>query len=355
MTIHAGIARTSILIACLCCLVLLGPAEAAFATTSNLCARAASIASGDTVRGDAAQAGEPDCFRLETPSAGLLMLDVAVPGASGIEPRLGVLDSSCTAAADLAVIEQSAAHLLAASDFPRSLVVCVGAQDPRHALGEYKLRTAFQELGRDPEQVEVDPDGRPGIEPIGVTRDPEQVEVDPDGRPGIEPIGVTRDPEQVEVDPDGRPGIEPIGVTRDPEQVEVDPDGGPEANPFDSICRAAQADDHADAFLCATPLALDRRTRGEIANGWSDDVDFFVFELETAGTVRIETAGEADTFGGLYDRQGQRLAAAGDGGAGSNFRLVKTLAAGFYFVRVEGRDWSQGAYTLGVETLRRSW
>ncbi len=311
MTIHAGIARTSILIACLCCLVLLGPAEAAFATTSNLCARAASIASGETVRGDAAQAGEPDCFRLETPSAGLLMLDVAVPGASGVEPRLGVLDSSCTAAADLAVIEQSAAHLLAASDFPRSLVVCVGAQDPRHALGEYKLRTAFQELGRDPEQVEVDPDGRPGIEPIG--------------------------------------------MTRDPEQVEVDPDGGPEADPFDSICRAAQADDHADAFLCATPLALDRRTRGEIANGWSDDVDFFVFELETARTVRIETAGEADTFGGLYDRQGQRLAAAGDGGAGSNFRLVKTLAAGFYFVRVEGRDWSQGAYTLGVETLRRSW
>ncbi|MCP3956875.1 MAG: hypothetical protein GY719_03380 [bacterium] len=311
MTIHAGIARTSILIACFCCLVLLGPTEAAFATTSNLCARASSISSGDTVRGDAAQAGEPDCFRLETPAAGLLMLDVAVPGASGAEARLGVLDSSCSAAADLAVIEQSAAHLLAASDFPRSLVVCVGAQDPRHALGEYKLRTAFQELGRDPEQVEVDPDGRPGIEPIG--------------------------------------------MTRDPEQVEVDPDGGPEADPFDSICRAAQADDHADAFLCATPLALDRRTRGEIANGWSDDVDFFVFELETARTVRIETAGEADTFGGLYDRQGQRLAAAGDGGAGSNFRLVKTLAAGFYFVRVEGRDWSQGAYTLGVETLRRSW
>ena len=92
-----------------------------------------------------------------------------------------------------------------------------------------------------------------------------------------------------------------------------------------------------------------------IDNGWGDDRDVFVFELDRTRTVQLETAGEVDTFGGLYDRRGQRLAATGDGGDGANFRLVKTLSPGLYFVRVEAEAWSQGAYDLTVGALERSW
>ncbi len=297
----------------------------AFASPRH-CSSAPLIDLDETLRGEGREAGEPDCFRLETPAAGLLMLDLAVPGTAAAEPRLGFLGPACERAVPgLDVIEQSASHLLVSSDAPQALVVCAGSQDPRHELGEFKLRTSFAELDRPAppkaEQVEVDPD------PLaGCVQKAEQVEVDPD------PLA---------------------GCAQKAEQVEVDPDPLAGPDPLDALCRAHERDDHSDSLLCATAIGLGQSIRGEIANDQGDDYDVFVFELPGAQTVRIETSAEIGTLGGIYDRRGQRLAAAGDEDGG--FRLVKTLPAGLYFVRIEAASWSQGAYAFAVNTVERSW
>ena len=115
----------------------------------------------------------------------------------------------------------------------------------------------------------------------------------------------------------------------------------------------ADFDDHSDSLLCATATGLGRSLRAEIDNGWGDDHDVFAFELSAPRTVRIETSGDTDTFGGLYDHLGQRLATADDGGNGDNFRLAKTLQPGLYFVRVEGSLGTRGAYQLTIDEIER--
>ncbi len=331
--------------------IMLSAAAAAFAAPPH-CANTPSIGLGETLRGESLSIGDPDCFRLEIPAAGLLMLDLAVPGTAAAEPRLGILGPGCTrdATSDLEVIEQSASHLLVVSDASRELTVCVGAQDPRQELGEYKLQTtfllqtAFLDIdlpgSRKAEQIEVDPDPF-----AGCTQKAEQIEVDPDPF-----AGCTQKAEQIEVDPDPF-----AGCTQKAEQIEVDPDPFAGSHPMDALCRDHDFDDHSDNLLCATPVELGGSIPGEIDNGWGDDHDVFVFELSAVRSVQIETSGEVDTFGGLYDRRGQRLAATHGGGDNANFRLAKTLQPGLYFVRVEGAAWSRGAYALTIDTVERSW
>ncbi len=375
-------------------LFVLGASAPAIASPSDA-ASALSIALDETYRGAGLAAGEPDCFRLEIPSAGLLMLDLAVPGGAEAEPRLALLGSGCgTAAARLSMVEQSATHLISLSTAAQDLLVCVGAQDPRRRLGDYKLRSAFHgvepgcaiDKSTDPEPIETEPEGqRTCLLPESST-DPEPIETEPEGlHAGLPPekstdpepiaefrlraFGATEpeglyaclfpehstDPEPIETEPEGlRAGLLPEKST-DPEPIETEPEGLRGRGPFEALCQAGELDDHADALPCATPLALGRPASGELDNGWGDDHDLFRFELTAARTVRIETSGEADTFGGLYDRHGQRLAAAADGGEGANFRLVKTLAPGLYFVRVEAEGWTEGAYSLSAELLESSW
>ena len=43
------------------------------------------------------------------------------------------------------------------------------------------------------------------------------------------------------------------------------------------------------------------------------------------------------------------MAASDDGGRGASFRIVKTLAPGRYFIRVEGARQAEGRYGLTVE------
>ena len=309
---HSIVRRTLYCLANSSLLVILNtgsapPILAASTTLASpaLCLNASSIDLGDTHRGNGRWAGEPDCFRLQTPAAGLLMLDLAVPGTAVAEPRLSVLGSGCERSAGVELIESSASHLLILTRARQELTVCAGAQDPRHWLGRYKLRTAFLELG-------------PG------THRAEEVEAEPD------PLA---------------------GGHHRAEEVEAEPDPLAASDPLSALCRVQDLDDHSDSLLCATPVTFDRDIRGEIGNGWGDDLDVFVFELIAARTVRIETSGEADTFGGLYDRRGQRLATADGGGNGDNFRLVKTLQPGLYFVRVEAAAWSRGAYALAVSPI----
>ncbi len=108
--------------------------------------------------------------------------------------------------------------------------------------------------------------------------------------------------------------------------------------------------DHGDLITCAASLKSEKTLAGALWNTGMADDDYFTFALTTQQTVLIETRGETDTFGGLYDRRGYRLAADDDGGSGDNFRIAKTLVPGRYYVRVEGWGATEGAYTLMLET-----
>ena len=119
----------------------------------------------------------------------------------------------------------------------------------------------------------------------------------------------------------------------------------------EQLCRQARTDDHSSAFRCATPLRLGTEIDAEIRDPWGSDRDLFTFAVGEMARVRIETVGSSDTLGGLYDRNGYRLKVDDDGGSETNFRIVKTLSPGRYYVRVEGSRNAEGAYRLIVESL----
>ncbi len=133
-------------------------------------------------------------------------------------------------------------------------------------------------------------------------------------------------------------------VAKDIEEMEPEPES-PLVCPIE--------DDHADTMACATPLAVPGTAAGEIGNAWGDDADVFRLELGEDQTVVIQSQGVTDTVGGLFNEQGQLLEMDDDGGEGANFRLVKALVSGLYFVRVEGSQGTEGPYSLTAET--QSW
>ena len=118
-------------------------------------------------------------------------------------------------------------------------------------------------------------------------------------------------------------------------------------------CDLVGADDHSDAALCATPIAVDGSDSGELSDGGSDndDEDWFTVVLDSQQTIDIESTGATDTYGSLYDAAGQRLDADDDGGSGDNFLISHTLGAGRYFVRVEGAGGAEGSYGIEVSTV----
>ncbi len=363
-TCDSIVRRFSHFIVSLSAIVLLG--ATASSASSPYCSNAQPIGLDESVRGDLLSP-EPDCFRLQTPAAGLVMFDLAVPGTAVAEPRLGL--QQCDATGRVDVLDRSASHLLISGDAAGELTVCVGAQDPSHRLGRYNLQAAFVEIAsrgfHKIDEIEVEPDPF-----AGCRRKIDEIEVEPDPFAGcrrkIDEIEVEPDPfagcrrkiDEIEVEPDPLAGcrrkIDEIEVEPDPlagcrrkiDEIEVEPD------PLTALCQPRGLDDHSDSLLCATAIGLGQNISGEIANGWGDDRDVFAFELTNSQTVRITTSGEVVAFVGLLDRRGQRLA--GDG-AEDLVRLTKTLPPGLYFVQVEGMASSQGSYTLDVDMIVRSW
>ncbi len=294
----------------------------------NACAEATWIEPGETVRGLGRAAGKPDCYRLATPGAGLLMLDVAVPAGASAEPLLTLTESRCGfgKSRKLGSLAATPSRRLVAVD-ARDYLICVGAQDPLLRLDDFRLATAFLPVDMDKEEpIEVEPD----------EYKEEPIEVEPD----------EYKEEPIEVEPD----------EYKEEPIEVEPDeygtGVPPA-----LCAEAVRDEHSDFFPCATRLELGRAAAGEITNPWGDDRDVFSFQLSAPETVRIWLSGALEVAAGLYDVRGQQLASAGRAeiGSGSALRRVKTLGPGLYFVRIQGERGAEGAYRLEVETLPRSW
>ena len=80
------------------------------------------------------------------------------------------------------------------------------------------------------------------------------------------------------------------------------------------------------------------------------DVDYFRVEVTEAGSLTAETIGTTNTVGYLQSTQGQYLAGDDDGGDGDNFRIIRQVQAGTYYVAVVGahRRTVTGPYTLAV-------
>ena len=106
-------------------------------------------------------------------------------------------------------------------------------------------------------------------------------------------------------------------------------------------------DDHGDDVASATPAAIGATLSGGLG---VDDRDVFAFTAAEAGDYRFESAGDLDTYGRLYDAEGNELATNDDGsdiGSGYGFLLPRSLAAGeTIYVEVSAYGTGTGLYDL---------
>ncbi len=250
-----------------------------------------SFGCNDRLEGKLSEEGGVDWYYADVQWQGLLIVGASTNGTALQEPLIGLFEPSNGAVkADLAGItisKQTPNRLVLAVSKPGPIFFRVSAQDPRAALHKYTLTSLLIESSNK--------DGDP-------VEDPEE---DPDEDEGE---------------------IEPL-MARLP----------------------GNGDDHGDIANSATPLVFNENVAGELVNGVAADLDYLTFSIADQQTVVIETQGETDTYGGLYDDNDFRLAANDNGGSDGNFRIVKTLVAGRYFVRVEGWGAAQGAYSLRIE------
>lgn len=115
---------------------------------------------------------------------------------------------------------------------------------------------------------------------------------------------------------------------------------------FTDVCPLGTADDHGDSFLCATSMTVGGSSvSGQISSGTPSDGDMFTFTLGSTTTVTIESTGSTDVEGELYDQNGVLLDSDDDSAGSPNFRIIESLGAGKYYVRVKG---ASGSYGLGA-------
>jgi hypothetical protein len=115
------------------------------------------------------------------------------------------------------------------------------------------------------------------------------------------------------------------------------------------ICQLGpNVDDHGNSFACATEITPGASLDGAMTAG---DRDLFALSLTSERTVEIEGAGAASVSGQLFDAAGTLLVSEEDRGSGLGFLISETLAAGRYFVRVNGAGGAQGIYALSLDLL----
>ena len=358
-----------------------------------------------------ADTGEALRVELDVPSSGILSVDIAVSNTFSSDVGNGVLSLDCLPrdVPKPIVLERSPEHQVLAVSGSGSYVFRVAPTDRRRSLGALKVRSAFVDstetggtnYGEDEDEIEVDGLVDPGhnygededeIEVNGFAdpghnygEDEDEIEVDGFADPSHK-YGEDEDEIEVDgfVDPDHKYGededeIEVDGFAdpghkygEDEDEIEVDgfADPGHKYGEDEDeievdglvypgnleLCRLGEVDDHGDSFNCATFMSVGESVGGEIGNDWGDDADTFHFVLGGSDTdlwiVVIESAGDFDTLGILYDHMGQRLDMNGDRGRDGNFRITRALHPGAYFVRVKGRQGSEGPYSLRVGARR---
>ena len=92
------------------------------------------------------------------------------------------------------------------------------------------------------------------------------------------------------------------------------------------------SDDHGNTRATATFLSLNSPLTGRIDP--ARDIDYFRLQVPVAGELTVYTTGSTDTVGRLENSSGSPLASNDDGGVGTNFRIVRDVTAGTYYIRV---------------------
>ena len=105
-------------------------------------------------------------------------------------------------------------------------------------------------------------------------------------------------------------------------------------------------DDHGDTFASATSIAIPSTVEGNI--GVAGDLDYFSMEISERGVLTVETTGNTDTQGTIFDGNQDQLLSDDDGGAGTNFKIERSLDAGTYYLEVRGYRDRTGTYTLNA-------
>ncbi|MCB4752675.1 MAG: PPC domain-containing protein [Sulfurovum sp.] len=108
-----------------------------------------------------------------------------------------------------------------------------------------------------------------------------------------------------------------------------------------------RSDDHGNSMNAATTTRLNGRISGSIEV--AGDEDWFKVVMPRTGILMIQTLGQTDTVGYLYNADGSQIAADNNGGSGHNFLIIRSVAAGTYYVRVKHPSSSGiGTYWLDI-------
>ncbi len=309
------------------------------------CAETVLVNPGESYRGGPGRIGEIFRYGLYLQSPGALIAGTSVPGLDHVEPKLRLRDPA-RAGADVSVVDRGPAFLVLRIHKPGSYVFEVAAQDERTALGEHTFISRFV-ADADAEVWEL---GGPAM---GLSKDGEIGEIDP--------ILLVSPPDDAASAGDAtrleisRPGLlrqesGRMTLVRPGREFWV---GGvdPLVLHFYDLCRPDPADGLENLLLCASSVHQGHPFRGEITDGWIPDHDARTFVLTEQRTVKIEALADMDTIAVLFDRWGNRLAVADSIGGRGKLHLVKTLAPGRYFIRIESRDGMPGAYSLSFALL----
>ena len=110
-------------------------------------------------------------------------------------------------------------------------------------------------------------------------------------------------------------------------------------------------DDHGSSPESATAIAQDSTTAGVITP--AGDLDYFLLNVETTGTLTIRTTGATDTVGILFDASGVGVLSENDDWEDTededdyNFRITWNAIPGTYYLEVSGYDGQEsGPYQL---------
>jgi RHS repeat-associated protein len=92
-------------------------------------------------------------------------------------------------------------------------------------------------------------------------------------------------------------------------------------------------DDHGNNFDNSTQIQVEDTVYGNMES--SNDIDMFKFTPAVTGTYTIESSGNTDVYGYLYNNAQNYIAGNDNGGVGKNFYFVSTLTAGeTYYLRI---------------------
>ncbi|MCB4763923.1 MAG: ricin-type beta-trefoil lectin domain protein [Sulfurovum sp.] len=128
--------------------------------------------------------------------------------------------------------------------------------------------------------------------------------------------------------------------------------GGTNQKFYIPLPRTGGSDDHGNDRSRATVVKPNSTTLGSI--GVAEDVDYFKIVIPRSGRLIVSTAGSTDTFGYLLDAQGSYVLAHDDNsGLGRNFKFLKSVTAGTYYVKVRHHSFSSGLgrYSLVVNFI----